>query len=152
MAQNLKTLNDILGALSAADPDAPLVFATEAGDIGAGYHVTEFKQLEVSGIDCRGRMAHWQESQLQLLDGRSGAHMLVSKFIEIARRSMAALPDLGNAPLSVEFAPGNSGLHRYLVAQLAEGAAAAKLLLTGDRAICKPTASSGCCSAKAQCC
>lgn len=155
MAQNLGTLGDVMRALDTVAADKPLIFSTDAGDIGPGYHVTEFKQMAISGIDCGGRIARWQESQLQLLDGQNGTHMSVAKFMDIARRSIAALPDLGSAPFSVEFAPGNSGLHRHLVAQLAEGAASVKLMLSGDSALCKPKAesASACCSStKAQCC
>ena len=107
------TLTDLRAALGGMNPDAELVFETEDGTIGGGYHVTEFKRSDVTSVDCGGRKDAWSEATLQLLDGAGGDRMRVGKFARILDQSLRALPGLGAAPLSVEFAPSNAGLRLF---------------------------------------
>lgn len=138
MSQNLTTLKEIGALTEDFDPHLPLIFSTDEGDIGPGYHVTELKHLDISSIDCGGRLADWTETQLQLLDGAEGGHMEVGKFIAIARRSIAQVPGLARSTLAVEYAPGNRGLRRYLIAGLQQGEDAVRVKLVEDKAACKP--------------
>lgn len=137
------TLQALTTELDQAAPDQPLIFVTDDGDIGPGYHVTELKHLAVHSIDCGGRRSSWDEAQLQLLDGRNGTHMSVGKFVTIARRSMAAVDGLGDVPLSVEYAPQNQGLHRYHIGTAIAGSDGLRLSLVPDAALCKPTSTWG---------
>lgn len=73
-------LNELLAHLKTTPSASALVFSTEDGDIGSGYHVTEFKHAKVTGIDCGGRVSEWVEASVQLLDGSGGSHMAVGKF------------------------------------------------------------------------
>ncbi len=137
------TLQRLTEELDQVPPDQPLIFASDDGDIGPGYHVTELKHLAVNSIDCGGQRSVWNEAQLQLLDGHDGKHISVGKFIAIARRSMAAVTGLGDVPLSIEYAPLNQGLHRYHIGDAALGADGLRLSLVPDTAHCKPATKFG---------
>ena len=87
-----------------------MVFETDEGEIGDGYHVTEFKAGTCDGDRLRGaRLSNWSEATLQLLDGQGVGHMPAGKFAGILKQSIAKVSGLGDAPLQVEFAHGNRG-------------------------------------------
>ncbi|GAB2183839.1 DUF6428 family protein [Roseibium sp. LAB1] len=132
------TLNDLLDLLDALPTEAPLVFSTDAGPIGDGYHVTELKLVQVDSIDCGARRSNWTECVVQLLDGEGDGHMSVGKFSAIARQSSHKINGLADHELQVEFAPRNSGLRVFqpLVPELLNGTVA--LFLKEARAHCKP--------------
>ncbi|MCX2721724.1 DUF6428 family protein [Roseibium salinum] len=155
------TPNQLLESLNALPADAPLVFHTEAGPIGDGYHVTELKHARITSIDCGARVAQWDEASLQLLDGQGEEHMAVGKFSAIVRQSIRRVKALAECPMHVEFAHGNSGLRIYQLSgpRLEEGVVAVHL--AEGRARCKPAleqaaagSEGGCCGAGArtQCC
>jgi hypothetical protein len=146
------TLNDLLEILEALPSEAPLVFSTDAGPIGDGYHVTELKLVKVDSIDCGARRSNWVESVLQLLDGDGGGHMSVGKFSAIARQSVRQLNGLADHELQVEYAPRNKGLRVFqpMLPELAGGTVS--LFLKEGRAHCKPAlervsipGNAGCC-------
>jgi len=151
------TCDFLLETLETLPAEAPLVFATEQGQIGDGYHVTEFKVAHVTGIDCGARFSNWTEASLQLLDGKGDGHMVVGKFAAILKQSIANLSGLGGAPLQVEFAHGNVGKRIYQpgTPELRDGRIIVQL--SGTRAHCKPALDmsaalgtpAGCCSAGA---
>jgi hypothetical protein len=145
------TLTDLMADLSRAASNTPAVFRTEAGDIGAGYHVTELKLHDINSIDCGGRLARWKEAQLQLLDKADGEHLTAGKVHAILSRCLQALPGLADVPLSVEFAPGNRGLARYNLGAVTERGDRLELPLIDDQALCKPAAETGCCGPTACC-
>ncbi len=132
------TLSELLAYLGQFDSDDALVFQTAEGEIGSGYHVTEFKYAAITGIDCGARISSWDETLLQLLDGQGGTHMSVNKFSGIARKSAKEVAGLGEAPFYVEYAPSNSGLRRYQVAGIAAQSGRVSVTLSEDGATCKP--------------
>lgn len=146
----LETLEDLPG-------EAPLVFSTDQGDIGDGYHVTELKLAHVTGIDCGARLSNWTEATLQLLDGEGGGHMPAGKFAAILKQSMARVTGLGNVPLQVEFDHGNRGkrIYQLVAPELRDGRIV--VALRNTRAHCKPAldramalgSSAGCCGTNA---
>jgi len=146
------TLNDLLEFLDALPQEAPLVFNTDAGPIGDGYHVTELKLLRVDSIDCGARRSNWVESVLQLLDGEGGGHMSVGKFSAIARQSSRHLGGLADHDLQVEFAPRNKGLRVFqpMIPELLDGTVS--LPLKEGRAHCKPALERVSNPGKAGCC
>ena len=150
------TLSDLLTDLQSLPADAPLVFATNQGPIGAGYHITELKSLDIQSIDCGGTKSAWPETQLQLLDGHSGPYMTSAKAQTILAKSLKAIPALGTGELSIEFAPQNQGLRRYIPAspELEDGRVVLRLL--EDGATCKAASyapqTTSCCGASARCC
>jgi len=132
------TLGRLLAALEHQDPETPLVFNTDVGTIGAGYHVTELKQADITSIDCGRQVTRWQEAVLQLLDGKAGEHMCVGKFVQIMRQSQTALEGLDNLPFAIEFAHENHGLRRYVPGAVGAGNDAVTVQLRDDVAACKP--------------
>ncbi|AZV76473.1 hypothetical protein EBB79_00245 [Parasedimentitalea marina] len=162
MTDQLTTLNDMLKALDSEDATLPLVFTTQDGEIGGGYHVTELKQTSIRSIDCGGNIDDWRETHIQLLDGQIGDHMRVGKFTSIAAQSAAKLNGLGKAPLYFEFALENKGLRRYQVQSFASEVGQISIGLSEGRATCKAAGvrkmsakPAGCCgtsSASTACC
>lgn len=144
------TLLEILEGLPG---DAPLVFATADGEIGDGYHVTEFKLAHVTGIDCGARLSNWTEATFQLLDGEGGGHMVAGKFSAILKQSIGKVSGLGDAPLQVEFAHGNRGRRLYHLEAPELRGGRIVVGLRDTRAHCKPAldramalgSSAGCC-------
>lgn len=132
------TLTDLLTALADAPQEAALVFVTSKGEIGTGYHVTELRHAEITGIDCGGVVSRWGEAILQLLDGGGRDHMAVGKFLAIAAKSITQVPELSAAPLRVEFAHGNAGMSIYALGEVAVVRGRAMVTLTPERALCKP--------------
>lgn len=137
-------LNDVIAALSDAPDTSPLVFTTAEGEVGAGYHVTELKLAQITGIDCAARVSKWTEASLQLLDGapldseEGRAHMPLGKFLGILRQSEWKVPGLGDAPLKVEFAHGNEGLRTFELGKPEITDDRVVIRLQGSHAVCKP--------------
>lgn len=131
------TLGDLLTEIESRPEDA-LVFTSGNVDIGAGYHVTEFKQVAIKSIDCGQRTDAWNETLLQLLDGAGDAHMSVATFVGIAQKSASVLHGLADASFFVEFAPGNKGLRRLKVQGVINEENRVTISLVDDVASCKP--------------
>jgi hypothetical protein len=150
------TLQDFLDALQDHPAEAPLVFTTTEGPIGAGYHITEIKALDIKSIDCGGNKSNWSEVQIQLLDGASGTHLSAAKSAKILDHSLKAIPELANGELSFEFAPGNNGLRRYIPSPPIWSEGRVEMRLSEDGAQCKPASyaaqTTSCCGANARCC
>ena len=150
----------LLETLQTLPAELPLVFQTEKGEIGAGYHVTELKLAQVRSIDCGGRLASWSEAVLQLLDGQGVDHMKVGKFAAILSQSVSRVSGLGESLLHVEFAHENKGMRIYEVSRPVMHESLVCVALNEVRAHCKPalehganTEASGCCgSASSSCC
>ncbi len=132
------TLNELLDQLKSIPANAALLFVTEQGEIGYGYHVTEFKRSQIAGIDCGGRKSEWMEASMQLLDGSGDKPMRVGKFIRILDHSIRQLAGLGRAPVHVEFAPGNIGMRTYEMTPPELVGDRVLVRLDENRALCKP--------------
>lgn len=131
-------LDALVAALRTAPAGAPLKFATADGPVGAGYHITELRLAQITGIDCGGRVAEWQEVDLELLDGAGDAPMAVGKSLAILERSAEALSGIGTPALHVAFGHGNQSLTRYGVEEVELSASSALIRLGTKRAMCKP--------------
>lgn len=132
------TLEELLASTSALPADLPLVFATDDGPVGAGYHVTELKLANVVSIDCGARTSAWSESVLQLLDGQGRGHMPVGKFSAILAQSLRKVDGLGASPAFVEFGHRNAGMQIFQPTEPELGGDAVTLRLKPVRAQCKP--------------
>ncbi len=153
----MSTLGFFRDQMTEKDADRRLIFATIDGPIGAGYHVTELKLADVHSIDCGGNQSSWTEATMQLLDGYGDDHMTAGTFAGIADTSVAALPGLRDAPLSVEFAPRNEGLRIYQIGAIQRTEDSLIVGLQDRQALCKPSAAqvsggAACCSPKASSC
>lgn len=152
------TINDFLQTLADKPTNAPVVFTTEQGEISGGYHVTELKLANITGIDCAARQTEWAEASVQLLDGGGGAHMEVGKLSNILGQSKRQVKGLGEADMHFEFAHNNAGLQRYTMQSAADVNGRIVIHLDTQRAVCKPAQDcvpaddSGCCgSSPSQC-
>lgn len=145
MTRPVATLAAFIDLLDAADPETPVVFATQNGALGPGYHVTELKLAQINSIDCGGNHAGWTETQLQLLDGSMGKHLTAGKVASILRRSAHSVDGLSSAALWIEMAPRNQGLSRYRVNGLQADGKSVRVDLIEGRAQCKPAVAMGCC-------
>ena len=134
----MTTFAHLLADLEKQDPTIPLVFVTDEGEIGAGYHVTELRHSTSKGIDCGGNIETWQETRLQLLDGQGSAHMSVGKFSGIVKESLSALPELAQAPLLAEFGHNNNGLTLMSVSSPILRGETVVIRLGDAHATCKP--------------
>lgn len=146
-------LDALKTALDAADPDARLIFETADGPIGAGYHVTEFKRLDTAAINCGGQTSAGTEAAMQLLDGAHGDFISAGKFGRILGTTLASVSGIGDAPLSVEFAPANAGLRLYRIAAVDQRDGDVIARLDDRRAVCRPAVTPGTgCYEKKGCC
>lgn len=138
--------------------DLPVVFFTENIAIGAGYHLTELKAAQVSGIDCGGNINHFHEVTMQLLDGQYGRHMSAQKLRSILKHSLRELPDLDWADIKVEFSPNNEGLQVFSLGDPLTTEFEIRLPLAPEGAVCKPALAAGAtcgpltCETQTSCC
>ncbi|WP_238112672.1 DUF6428 family protein [Yoonia sp. I 8.24] len=134
----MTTFNSLLSNLQTYDASLPLVFTTDGGDIGSGYHVTELRHSLTTGIDCGGNVDSWHEARLQLLDGQGATHMSVQKFNHILKESISVLPELAQAPVLAEYGQNNEALTLMSIGAPKEQGGSVVVRLGGLRAVCKP--------------
>ena len=137
------TLNDILKILEAVSANAPVIFTTEQGEIGGGYHITELKLASVNSIDCGGRLSNWTEASVELLDGTGETHMAAGKWRAILSQSVKKVAGLGDADLHIEFGIQNIELRKYKVTAPKISSARIEFHLSDQRALCKPVIEQG---------
>ena len=146
------TLLELLAAIENAPDDLPLVFETDRGPIGAGYHLTELKLARIESIDCGATIERWRETTLQLLDGVGEDHMPIGTFRKILDQSMQQIDGLGSSPLRIEFAHGNAGMQIYEPEAPEISRSKVALHMQPRHAACKPAARSGGSGAVVECC
>jgi len=150
------TPQELDGALAPFPQDAPLIFRSPDGPIGAGYHVTEWKLARIESIDCGAQRSAWTEAVLQLLDGAGHEHMDIAKFRGILRKSIQAMPELGQTAFRIEYSPNNVGLRIFepqvpvgnqssVVVGLHDSGAQCKPMQMIDPTCCAQPAQSACC-------
>lgn len=144
------TLNDLLTDLISIPKleDTHLAFLLDGDVFETGYHITELKFAEITGVDCAGRLSNWQEAALQVLDGDGPMEMPSRKFLGILSKSLTAIEGLGQADLFVEFSPKNAGLQRFEIDEIVSDKNRIEIKLRPASAICKPSLAfeSRCCS------
>ena len=123
-------------------PGAGVVFRTDEGEIGGGYHVTELKLARFDSIDYSGNRHRWAEAHLQLLDAAGSDHMRAGKFIGILRKSTETIDELRDVPAYVEFAPENRGIERLRIEDVEVDGNRIVVALEPGTAACKPAAAS----------
>ena len=132
------TPQELDSALAAFPQDAPLIFSSPDGPVGAGYHVTEWKLARIESIDCGAHRSAWTEAALQLLDGPGRDYMKVAKFRGILRKSIEAMPALEHTAFKVEYAPNNLGLRIFDPQMPVSDQASVTISLQDSGAQCKP--------------
>ena len=158
----LTSANDLTSYLKGRNASDQVLFEVEGDQVGRGYHLTELRVAKINSIDCGGVADAWDEAQVQVLDAPGQEAMSAGKMTAILPRSVAEIDGLADAPLNVEFSPGNQGLGRYQFGapREAEGFITIPLTPMGPeckamtRAFAKPAARDCCAPAKAEarCC
>ncbi len=147
------TLTDVLQSLSEVDPDAALLFTADGKAIRGGYHVTEFQVAQIRSMTCGGKTDAWDEARVQIMDGHGTQDpMSVGRFLHIAGLVLDRFPEMATLPLSVEFAPDNSGLHIYQPGTPEMNGSTVTLPLRSDQAQCKALSTTSCCGTGAEVC
>ncbi len=158
----LTSVYDLTAYLKGRGDTDQVLFEAEGDAVGRGYHLTELRLAKISSIDCGGVTDAWDEAQMQVLDAPGDAAMSAGKMAGILSHSATEIEGLADAPLNVEFSPGNQGLGRYRLGapRVTEGAVTIPLTAMGPeckamtRAFAK-TAPHECCGPKrpaASCC
>ncbi len=132
------TFADLRDNLRTFAPDLPLVFQEGGRPISPGYHVTELRSSNSTGIDCAGKITQWADARLQLLDGTGSTYMTTGKFLKILEKSLGDLPELADLPLLVEFGFGNRELKLLSLGNATLRDGKVVVPLGPARAVCKP--------------
>ena len=133
----LTSVNDLTRFLNARAATDQVLFEAEGDEVGRGYHLTELRLARISSIDCGGVTDAWDEAQMQVLDAPGDAAMSAGKMAGILSRSAKEIDGLADAPLNVEFSPGNQGLGRYRLGAPRSADGAVTIPLTAMGPECK---------------
>lgn len=133
----LASVNELSAFLKGRSGEDQVLFEAEGDEVGRGYHLTELRLARISSIDCGGVADAWDEAQMQVLDAPGEAAMSAGKMTAILTRSAAEIDGLADAPLNVEFSPGNQGLGRYQIGAPREAGGFVTIPLTPMGPECK---------------
>ncbi len=132
------TLGQLMETFKPLADGAGVVFHTDDGEIGGGYHVTELKLAHFDSIDCGGNRHRWSEAHLQLLDAPGSEHMRAGKFTGILRKCLETIDELRDVPVYVEFALENRGIERFRIEDIEVDGNRIAIALEPGNAACKP--------------
>ncbi len=111
----LASVNELSSFLKGRSAEDQVLFEAEGDEVDRGYHLTELRLARISSIDCGGVADAWDEAQMQVLDAPGEHAMSAGRMAAILTRSAAEIDGLADAPLNIEFSPGNQGLGRYRI-------------------------------------
>ncbi len=145
-----------------------LVFEYAPGQrIGANYHITEVKNIQVEAVDCGGRVDSWQETVVQLWE--NPAEMDKQKYLT-AFKAKAILDRVHtlkpmDSEAVIRFEYGNPSFHtaQLYVKEISADNRSLILGLQSSSTLCKAeevclvdhaaeTATSSCCDTISGCC
>ena len=101
-----------------------LIFDFAGQKINKGYHVTEFKAVDIKSVDCGGKSNDWSELVLHLTappNNSDASYMSGQKFLEIYQRvATTAMNNANTKPIDdslmrVEFAANDGIAISYIV-------------------------------------
>ena len=123
--------------------DRALVFERRADGksvrIGAGYHVTEVRAVNVRAVDCGAQEDAWAETVVQLWvpEGAEDTSMSAQKFLNILERVTANVPVTGTADVRVEYGDAGAPAVAYHVEGIGIGAGEVVVRLRSPYVTCK---------------
>ncbi len=124
-------------------PDHSLLFEYANGHfVPEGYHNTEVKNVTINAMDCGSHPAAWNETVLQLLDGRENKKearpMTCRKATNILKAVHEKLPFSPEAELKLEY--GNTVFHttQLSIRRTTTSDQSLKISLGINPATCKP--------------
>ena len=91
-----------------------LLFEYQQGNfVGANYHITEVKNIQIDAVDCGARSASWEETLIQLWESPdekdTRSFMTAYKALGILKKVNRIRPIAGEAELKFEY--GNENFH-----------------------------------------
>jgi hypothetical protein len=124
----------------AGQPHLPLIFHYDGRPVHGGYHITEVKAGQFSGLDCGANPEAWSEIFIQLwdLDEHGRTHMNAGKFAAIVRKVSEHVALDGSAKLTFEVSDGVRPIQLYCAATPALRDGALHVDLAARPASCKP--------------
>ncbi|MBY3065579.1 hypothetical protein HFO74_19495 [Rhizobium laguerreae] len=119
---------------------SPLIFYYDGKAVKPGYHVTEVKAGQFSGLDCGANPEAWAEIFIQLWDIEEGdrTHMPAGKFHSIIRKVTEHVQLDRSAKLTFEVSDGVRPMQLYCAAMPVLSAGAVHVTLWPRPASCKP--------------
>ncbi len=135
-------------------PNLPLQFHLN-GDllVPAGYHVTEFKALDIQSVDCGGVANAWKETVVQLMDGTpeeaERGFITTRKFMAIYDRVAAKIQLQGSAEIRFEYGNTSAPALQYHLKGVQIEPERVVVSLQAPGVMCK---ASGASSSAGQCC
>ena len=126
-----------------AAADKALVFERRADDkgvrIGAGYHVTEVRAVNVRAVDCGAQEDAWAETVVQLWvpEEAEDTFMSAQKFLNILERVTANIPVTETADVRVEYGDAGAPALAYHVEGIGVGAGEVVVRLEPPHVTCK---------------
>jgi hypothetical protein len=130
----------LLLSVLAGAKDSPLIFYYDDQPVRPGYHITEVKAGQFSGLDCGANPEVWTEIFIQLWDIEEGdrTHMPAGKFYSIIRKVTEHVQLDGSAKLTFEVSDGVRPMQLYCAAAPVLRAGAVHVELSPRPASCKP--------------
>ena len=118
-----------------------LIFSYDGRDVLPGYHVTEVKDGQFSGLDCGANPEAWRETFIQLWDvpsedGRT--HMPAAKFSAIMHKVQEHVPFDSDARLTFEVSDGIGAIQLFRADSIAADDTHIRVALSRRPASCKP--------------
>ena len=91
-----------------------LLFEYQQGNfVGANYHITEVKNIQIDAVDCGARSDSWEETLIQLWESPdekdTRSFMTAYKALGILKKVNRIRPIAGEAELKFEY--GNENFH-----------------------------------------
>jgi len=125
----------------AAHSGKQLVFRCEGREVRAGYHVTEVKDGQFSGLDCGANPESWRETFIQLWDVAENPErgfMPAGKFLAIMRKVSAHVAFDPAAKLTFELSDGVEPMRLYKASGISAEEHFVRVDLDRRPASCKP--------------
>jgi len=103
----------------ASNRNKSLIFEFSGEKINKGYHVTEFKAINVNSMDCGSNTNAWNETVLHITAPKQAAptseYMSAQKFLELYKIVAGKIVNDDNAIVRVEYAAKDGVAVNYLV-------------------------------------
>ena len=142
LSDSTTTTEQFLRILRGAKPELQIIFQLGGTTlVEAGYHVTEFKAVTYSTMDCGGVADSWNETVIQLWnpgDEPEREHMRVKKFLAIYDRVSEKVPVSNKSEERFEYGDADRPATSYHVERLESREARILVHLRAPVVTCKP--------------
>lgn len=102
-----------------SNSEKSLIFEFSGEKINKGYHVTEFKAINVNSMDCGSNTNAWNETVLHITAPKQAApdseYMSAQKFLELYNKVASKIVNDDNAIVRIEYAAKDGIAINYLV-------------------------------------